>query len=290
MMKHTTILIVIAVVALVSLSCGLTINLPVDRVTTGPTRTEEINIPAPVAEEINLTLSFGAGDFRLDNGAGDLLVSGTASYNVDDFKPDVIVEDNQVRLESGDLQIEGIPRIDDNIENEWDLELGDQLMNLEINAGAYKGDFDLGGLSLKSLEVSDGAADVRLKFSRPNLVEMESLRYQTGASNVRMTGLANANFTSMTFRSGAGNYTLDFSGQLQRDAEVTIESGISQVTIIVPEGFSARVIFEGGLSNIETHGEWQKSGSDYVLGGSGPTLTITVDMGAGNLVLRTSPE
>lgn len=289
-MKRTTILTLIAVVALVSLSCGLTINLPVDRVTTGPTRTEEINIPAPNAEEIDLTLSFGAGDFRLDNGAGDTLVSGTASYNVDDFKPDILVEDNQVRLESGDLQIEGIPRIDDNIENEWDLELGDQLINLEINAGAYKGDFDLGGLSLKSLAVSDGAADVRLKFSRPNLVEMESLRYQTGASNVEMTGLANANFTSMIFRSGAGNYTLDFTSQLQRDAKVTIESGISQVTIIVPEGVSARVIFDGGLSNIETHGEWQKSGSDYVLSGSGPTLTITVDMGAGNLVLRTSPE
>lgn len=288
-MKHNTLLIVIATVALVSLSCGLTINLPVDRVTTGPTRTEEINIPAPEADEIDLTLSFGAGDFELDDGAGDTLVSGTASYNVEDFQPKVVVEGSQVRLESGDLKIEGIPSINDKIQNEWDLELGDQLMNLDINAGAYKGDFDLGGLALKSLRVSDGAADVRLKFSRPNRVEMESLRYQTGASNVRLTGLANANFTSMTFRSGAGDYTLDFSGQLQRDAEVTIESGISQVTLVVPEGFSARVLFEGGLSNVETHGAWQKSGAEYVLNGSGPTLTITVDMGAGNLVLRTIP-
>lgn len=288
-MKHNTLLIVIATVALVSLSCGLTINLPVDRVTTGPTRIEEINIPAPEADEIDLTLSFGAGDFELDDGAGDTLVSGTASYNVEDFQPKVVVEGSQVRLESGDLKIEGIPSINDKIQNEWDLELGDQLMNLDINAGAYKGDFDLGGLALKSLRVSDGAADVRLKFSRPNRVEMESLRYQTGASNVRLTGLANANFTSMTFRSGAGDYTLDFSGQLQRDAEVTIESGISQVTLVVPEGFSARVLFEGGLSNVETHGAWQKSGAEYVLNGSGPTLTITVDMGAGNLVLRTIP-
>lgn len=288
-MKHNTLLIVIATVALVSLSCGLTINLPVDRVTTGPTRIEEINIPAPEADEIDLTLSFGAGDFELDDGAGDTLVSGTASYNVEDFQPKVVVEGSQVRLESGDLKIEGIPSINDKIQNEWDLELGDQLMNLDINAGAYKGDFDLGGLALKSLRVSDGAADVRLKFSRPNRVEMESLRYQTGASNVRLTGLANANFTSMTFRSGAGDYTLDFSGQLQRDAEVTIESGISQVTLVVPEGFSARVLFEGGLSNVETHGAWQKSGAEYVLNGSGPTLTFTVDMGAGNLVLRTIP-
>jgi hypothetical protein len=289
-MRLKKILILVTVLALASLACGITIDLPVDKVTTGPTRTEEINIPAPVAEEINLTLSFGAGKFELDDGAGDMLVSGTASYNVDDFKPEVKVDGNEVRLESGDLEIQGIPTIDDSIENEWDLELGDQLMNLEINAGAYQGDFDLSGLSLKSLKISDGAADVRLKFNSPNLVPMESLRYQTGASNVRLTGLANANFGSMVFRSGAGNYTLDFSGNLQRDAEVAIESGISQVTIVVPEGISARVIFEGGLTNIETRGDWQKSGSDdYVLSGSGPALTITVDMGAGNLVLETRP-
>lgn len=288
-MKHKRWLILIGVLAIVSLSCGLTVNIPVDRVTTGPTVMEEINIVAPDAEEIDLVLSFGAGIFKLDDGAGDTLVSGTASYNVQDFKPKITIEGNRVQLESGDLQIEGFPRISDNIENEWDLELGDQLINLEINAGAYEGDFNLGGLSLKSLEVSDGAADVRLKFSQPNLVEMESLRYQTGASNVRLSGLSNANFSSMIFRSGAGNYTLDFSGELQRDAEVAIESGISQVTIIVPESLTARLSFEGGLSNVEMSGGWQKSGGDYVMGGSGPTLSITVDMGAGNLVLRTTP-
>jgi hypothetical protein len=288
-MRSIKIFALIAILALSAMSCGITIDLPVDKVTTGPTRTDEINIPAPVAGQVDLILSFGAGEFLLEDGARDALVKGTATYNVDDFKPEIIVEENEVRLESGDLQIQGIPRIDDQIENEWDLELGDQLINLEINAGAYKGDFDLGGLSLKSLKISDGAADVRLKFSSPNLVEMESLRYQTGASNVRLTGLANANFSSMVFRSGAGNYTLDFSGELKRDAQVAIESGISQITIIVPEGVSARVLFEGGLTNIETQGEWQKSGSEYVLDGDGPTLTITVDMGAGNMVLETRP-
>jgi len=287
-MKQATIGIVIAALALASLSCGLTIDLPVDRVTTGPTRTEDINIPAPDAEEIDLILSFGAGDFQLDGGAGNTLVSGTASYNVDDFKPEITVEGNEVRLESGELKIEGIPRISDEVINEWDLELGDQVINLEINSGAYKGDFDLGDLSLKSLKVSDGAADVRLKFPKPNRVEMESLRYQTGASNVRLTDLANANFASMVFRSGAGNYSLDFSGELKRNAEVIIESGISQITLIVREGTSAQVIFDGGLTNVEIHDAWQKSGDTYLLEGSGPTLTFTVDMGAGNLILRTT--
>jgi hypothetical protein len=289
-MKHATIIFAIVALALASLSCGLTVDLPVERVTTGPTRTEEINIPAPASGEINLVLAFGAGDFKLTGGAVDALVTGTAKYNVDDFKPKITVEGSQVRLQTGELKIEGLPKFKDNVINEWDLALGDQVIDLEINSGAYKGDFELGDLSLKSLKVSDGAADVRLKFSQPNRVDMDNLSYQTGASSVHLTGLANANFSSLVFRSGAGDYTLDFSGELKRDATVDIESGISQVTLIVPEGVSAQVVFKGGLSNVETHGDWHKSGGNYQLEGSGPTLSITVDMGAGNLVLRTTAQ
>jgi hypothetical protein len=93
----------------------------------------------------------------------------------------------------------------------------------------------------------------------------------------------------MIFRSGAGDHTLDFGGNLRKDASVVIESGISQVTIIVPEGIPAVLSFKGGLSNVNASGGWEKSGNQYILTGSGPALTISVDMSAGNLVLRTSP-
>jgi hypothetical protein len=130
------------------------------------------------------------------------------------------------------------------------------------------------------LEVSDGAANVNLDFSSPNLVEMSTLRYSTGASNVELSGLGNANFTSMIFRCGAGDYTLDFNGQWLRDAVVSIESGMSQVRLIVPEGLSARVIFKGGMTSVEAGDAWEKDGDEYILVGSGPTILINVDMGA----------
>jgi len=53
---------------------------------------------------------------------------------------------------------------------------------------------------------------------------METLRYVTGASNLKLSNLANANFASMIFEAG-GNYSLDFSGELRQDAVVTIEAG-----------------------------------------------------------------
>jgi hypothetical protein len=280
-------LTIVALLASFAVACRFTTAIPVEKIPTGPMQEEPIQVPAPDAEVINLYLSFGAGKFDLQGGAEDYLIDGEARYNVESFKPQVKVDGDTVRMTTGNLEIRGIPNIDDEVKNEWDLQLGDQILNLKISAGAYQGNFDLGGLALKSLEVNDGAAEVRLEFSDLNPIEMDVLRYQTGASNVRLNQLANANFRSMIFRGGAGEYTLDFSGELQRDASVTVESGISQVTIVVPEGVAAQVFFNGGLTNVNLRGGWQKTGEAYTLAGSGPKLTITVDMGAGNLELRT---
>ena len=55
--------------------------------------------------------------------------------------------------------------------NKWELNLSDRPMELKIFAGAYQGDFELGGLSLTSLRIADGAADVNVNFSELNQVE-----------------------------------------------------------------------------------------------------------------------
>ena len=90
----------------------------------------------------------------------------------------------------------------------------------------------------------------------------------------------------MVFKGGAGDYTLDFSGTLLQDANVTIDAGLSSLTIIVPDGVSARVFVDRGLANVDVQGDWRKTGNDYFLEGDGPELTINVNLGAGNLELR----
>lgn len=291
MLRKIFLFLVVLTLVLASLGCGLTIDLPVDKIATGPTQTESFEILPPEADLVEVNLNFGAGELNVSPGSATALISGTATYNVEDFKPKIKVEGAQVTLETGNLELTGIPDINqaDNIKNKWDLELGNHPMNLKIQAGAYQGRYELGGLAVKSLDISDGASNTDLSFSQPNLLPMDTLRYTTGASEVSLSGLGNANFASMIFRSGAGSYTLDFSGVLQRDGVVVIESGMSEVTVIVPEGVNARVFFKGGLASIETSGAWQKSGDQYQLsGGGGPTLTINVDIGAGTLRLQTS--
>ncbi len=195
---------------------------------------------------------------------------------------------NQITLSQESLTLDGIPDFND-YTNEWDLELGTSPMRLEINAGAYEGDVDLGGLALEELRVMDGAASNKITFNKPNPALMQSLHYETGASQVSLLKLGNANVAQVTFRGGVGDYLLDFSGDLQRDAVVTINTGLSDLTIIVPEGANARVSLSGGLASTSTSGSWEQNEGSYSLEGTGPTLTFDIEIGAGALDLRTSP-
>lgn len=292
-MNRKMILIAIVTLALVSLACSVNINLPGRQVITGTTETENINVP-PLSDAqavADITLKFAAGNLSLQPGAEGALVSGTATYNVADLKPVVSTENGNILIETGSFDLKGFPmlnRVNQDIINDWELKLGASPMSLVINAGAYQGDYELGGLSIERLQIEDGASQVKVSFSTPNLVAMSSLKYTTGASDVSIKGLANANTTDMTFRSGAGNYTLDFSGELQQDMNVDIESGVSSVTVIIPEGTNAQVNTDTGLMTISTNRSWQQNGNTYQLTGSGNTITINVKMGAGNLKLDTS--
>ncbi|MDX9993402.1 MAG: hypothetical protein RBS68_15280, partial [Anaerolineales bacterium] len=172
------------------------------------------------------------------------------------------------------------------IKNEWDLRLGAMPLDLTIKAGAYEGIFDFGGLSLLNLTVRDGAAEVEIDFSTPTLMRMNLFKYQTGASNVTLKNLANANFTNLSFEGGAGNYTFDFGGQLQREAALNLQAGMSNISLILPAGFAAQVTVNGGLSSVNVPSSWRRNGDTYSRAGEGPVLTVMIDLGAGNLNIQ----
>lgn len=277
-MSKITLLLVLSLAVLVS-ACGVNAsgsNLP------GPTVTDEIRIPAPDAPAARLTLEFGVGELSLSPGAEDGLVSGTAVYNLPAFKPVIETDGADVFLRQGEAHGNTFVGFD-RVKNEWTLQLGSQTMALDIRAGAYKGTFDLGGLALTSLTVSDGASDVTLDFSAPNLEKMSLFTYKTGASNVTLKNLANAGFVSMVFESGAGNYRLDFGGELQRDASVVIRSGMSNLTLLIPPGPAVTVRVNEGFSNVQVPAGWSKSGNLYTRSGAGAAWTIVIEMGAGNV-------
>ena len=288
-LNRNRILAVALILTLLTTACGSKIKSPLANIKTGPTQTTDIQVPLPeeTSTSAELNLEFVAGELKLAPGASESLASGTATYNAADFTPRVEGTGSYYTVRAGDLKIEGILTCPDNIINTWDLQLANTPMSLNIDAGPYDGTFELGGLALEKLAIDEVGSILTGTFSAPNQVIMSSLTFTTGGSTTVLTGLANANFEQMNFNSGAGDYTLSFDGELQRDADVTIESGAATVTIIVPKGVNAQVTFDGGLTGINTDDGWVKSENIYILSGSGPTITILVKMGIGTLNLKT---
>lgn len=278
------IVVLLAALLLTTLACRVQVNFPVAP-TVGPLTTEQIQVPAPQAEQVHLTLQFGAGRLSLRPGAENLL-DGEARYNLEWLKPEVVVNNGEVVLKQGS-QNRRFPSRWGDIQNEWDLKVGDKPLDLTIEAGAYQAEYEFGGLSLTNLTIRDGASTVRAQFSQPNAVEMKVLRYETGASNVTLTGLANANFSLLEFDGGAGNYIFEFGGELRRPASVHIAAGVSNVTLVIPSGMAAQVTAEG-LGNVSAPGGWAQNGKVYTQEGEGPALTIVVEMGAGNVTILAS--
>jgi len=270
----------LSMLALATMACGFTVSIP-DRPTPGPMVTDKITVASPGSDETRLKIQFGAGELKLAPDAEDALVEGTATYNVPNFKPIVVENEDEIVIKQDEFKSVNVS----DFKNEWDLKLGDTPMELEINAGAYQGRFDLGGLALTGLIIKDGASDVELDFSTPNPTEMSVFRYESGASAVKLTGLANANFSTLFFNGGAGEYKLDFSGDLQKDITARVETGFADLTLVIPEDVSARVTVEGAAVNINPSSGWGQSGHTYTQDGSIQTLTIIVKMTAGNVTI-----
>ncbi len=281
-------LVVTCALALLAIACsGITVRLPnVQELTLGSTQTTTLNEPLPAGSEpVKVSLSMGAGQLNVQGGA-QALVEGSIKCNVPAWKIVVERAANQVdiRQESNDGYTAPTTG---SIVNEWDLRLGNHPIDLKLSAGAYRGTLDLSGVPLRNLEVMDGASESQIVFSSPNPERMEELSYRTGASTVSLRGLGNARAKQVTFVSGAGTYTLDFTGTASEPTLVSIRSGVSTVRIIVPADAHARLSLGGGLREVSLSGSWTGSGDFYNVAGDGMDLDINVDMGLGQLILET---
>lgn len=274
--------ILLGILTITSLACSFTVNLP--SIDTIPEETADIHESVPSGlDTVSLHLEIGAAKVSLDSGAKSL-VDGTVTYNVAGWDPKVSWDEDELTIKQETQGIKGLPS--SKVINNWNLSLGGNTpIALSINAGAYSGEMELGGLALSSLKIDDGASTNTVSFSKLNPVTMQKLDYNTGASTIKMKGLANANFEEMEFSGGAGSYELDFSGEFQQDASVDIEAGVSSIKIIIPVGTQAEIKVNGEMKNINTVGTWTVNGSRYSTDGSGPVLSININMNLGSLDL-----
>jgi len=263
------------------LACTLSVNVP--EIRTGVTETKTINENGIAGTNpLRVSIQMGTGSLNIAPGA-ESSVEGTVDYNVMDWEPKVTNSGNLIEISQSNTNSVGIPS--GQIVNSWDLQLGPEPLELSISTGANEGTFDLSGLSLSRISISDGASKTNVIFSKPNPAVMEKLEYHTGASEVKLNGLGFAHLRNLEFYGGAGSYRIDFSGQLIEDMNVKVSAGMSDVTLVIPKDTHTIVTINGGLSNINANGTWTISGNSYETGTGQPTITINVDMAVGNLSL-----
>lgn len=275
------VVMLISVLLLATLAC----SLQRFQVETGEPQIVFVNEPITDKNlESQLVFKMGGGNFIITPGA-DGLVTGSIKYNVAAWAPEFIRRDQYFEIrQENPFRINTIPI--GNVENTWELGLNSALpINLTIEGGASENNFDFSGVTLTNLKITQGASDTTIQFNHPNPVVMQDFTFTTGASSARLLGLANANFKRMTMSGGAGNYTLDFSGNLSQDAVVDVKAGVSNFTIIIPAGIKAIIVNNGAVINVNTQGTWLLTDQTYTTLNEGFTLRINLDLSVGNVTL-----
>ncbi len=219
-------------------------------------------------KEVRLSITSSFGSVNIAKGDAQKIVR--VRYRAKDKNREPALDlAYSVRKGIGDLKLEMHPEGSDVHYNEegegvrinadmnfssdvWYVELIDGVpLSMDVELGAGKSDFNLGGLIVNDLDITTGASSSRLDFDEMNKGEIKKLSIESGVSKFVANNLNNANFRTLQFDGGVGTYVLDFGGQLNRDVTVNINVGLGAMTIIVPKQIGLRVKYEDSwLSNL----------------------------------------
>ena len=73
------------------------------------------------------------------------------------------------------------------------------------------------------------------------------------------------------------------------ESAASIEAGVGEVTIRLPEGLAARISVESGLGPVDVRGDFERSGDDYLSPGWSDAVnrvTLRVNAGVGAVTIE----
>jgi len=202
-------------------------------------------IPLEEIDSLKMTIKFGAGKLNLISGEEDVFV-GNFQYDKSILKPNIQYE---ILGETGILILAQSIKKDLALpfpyKNSWHLKLPSGIpLQLYINAATYSGDIDLTNLQIDDFYLNSGVGQTNILFNQPNLLNLKNINVKTGASTIKMLGLANANFSEMNFTGGAGIYFFDFSGKLTKKSKVNINAGVAKIILKIPSTIGTKIMIK----------------------------------------------
>jgi hypothetical protein len=249
-------------------------------------------------KSLRVRIEFGAGELNLNRSDSEKIVEAEVSY--DPAYADFFF-DYEKSKEKGELFLgteleeeKGVNLGDVTEKNWWDLSFTDRIpIDFEIDVGAAESELDFTGLRIMDLDLDIGAAKGLIQFRKPNPERISLFNIDVGASKLEMEGLGNANFKRMNFDGGVGDFTLDFSGDLNHQAFVEIDMGLGRLTILVPEDIGVRIESDGSfLSSISfDQGVFEEVEEDVWIndeyGKTEGELNFNIEVGLGTVDIET---
>jgi len=223
-------------------------------------------IPLGEADSLKVTIKFGAGKLNLISGEEDIF-EGNFQYDKSILKPNIQYE---ILGKTGILTLLQSIKKDLDLpfpyKNIWNLKLPSGVpLQLYINTATYSGDIDLTNLQVENFYLNSGASQTNIVFNQPNLIDLKNINIKTGASTIKMFGLANANFNEMNFTGGAGRYTFDFSGNLTKKSKVNINAGAAKIILKIPSNIGTKIIFRNfPASKLDVRGFIKINNQTYI--------------------------
>lgn len=256
------------------------------------TTTTPISIEYPAAQPVRLKIEIGVGKLRIGPG-GEHLVEGNATYNIQEWAPQTVVEGGNVTLKHG--QFMNVWPGKERFINEWDLALGTaQPFDLTVQKGVADATaIDFGGLPLTGLTFQAGAGETAITFDQPNPQSADRVDFKAGAGKLGVRHLLNANAKVITVEGGAGELRLEFDGEpLQHDLHVTVSMGVGELIVSLKDGIPVQANVNRGLGGVEVLGNFREVGRGYetpdFATATGPKVQLDVKAGVGSIKLRTT--
>lgn len=231
-------------------------------------------------QALRVEVTYGAGDLRVRPAEGGLLYRLQVRFDERQFRPVTEYDRASGRLRLG---VEGLRR-NQRVRNGGSatVELSPRVpTDLKLEFGAGEADLELGGLSLRGVDLSTGASETRVRWSGPNRVQARMVKIAAGASSIRVRGLGNARAERLRFEGGVGEATLEFDGAWERNASLDVEMGVGSMTLRFPRDLGVRIDRESSfLSSFSAGGMVRRGNAWYSPNWDGARHRLTVRMNA----------
>ncbi len=245
---------------------------------------------------VHLDSDIGAARFNIKTHDGGDIFEASVRYDADKVNSDIEYELSGSSAEIFLSSSQRRKKFDmDSDDNRWKSSLStDYEWDIDLDLGFAESKIDLSGLPLIRFKLDVGASEMEVKFDRPNPVRMKRFTIDAGAGEIDLIGLGYANFERFDLDAGAGELYIDFSGMTKGRHVASIDAGVGELRIQLPEDFPVRIdVDDSWLSSVEISGNDLDEIDDNLFetddfDNSKDGLDIRLDIGIGSVIISQS--